>query len=266
MLLTTEDEWRTWLEAPITGALQLQRPLPNEMMKVVARDACKDADCCARSASKLHLLFGLTVLLAGCEREGMDPTIPPAILFGLARDILRNEMGKRIEQRRATGRDTPEGARLTQEISRLVDLGKDLDETTARQIIAAGRAAVDSKLAPQKMPRIDAAEIRERYPDLLADDAQVWVGAGWTEILNDAFDAVRDSAVVVRVAREHCAGLHLIIGPKADWLGADFDLAAEVTERTWSRSLQVCETCGQQSAERAWSRYRTRCAEHAEVR
>lgn len=196
----------------------------------------------------------------------MDPSIPPAILFGLARDILRNEMGKRIEQRRTAGRDTPEGARLTQEISTLVDLGKDLDETTAKQIIAAGRAAVDSKLAPPKMPRVDAAEVRERYPDLLADDAQVWVSAGWIEILDDALAAVKDRDVVVRVAREHCAGLHLIIGPVGDWKEADFDLAAEVTERTWSRSLQVCETCGCQSAEGAWSRYRTRCAEHADVR
>ena len=112
---------------------------------------------------------------------------------------------------------------------------------------------------------VDAAEIRERYPDLLADDAQVWVGAGWTEVLNDAFDAVKDRDVVVRVAREHCAGLHLIIGPVGEWTEADFDLAAEMTERTWARSLQVCETCGCQSAQGAWSRYRTRCAEHTEV-
>ncbi|GEP06504.1 hypothetical protein MOX02_45420 [Methylobacterium oxalidis] len=125
------------------------------------------------------------MLLAGCQSDAMDPTIPPAILFGLARDILRNEMGKRIEQRRTVGRDTPEGARLTQEISTLVNLGKDLDETTARQIIAAGRAAADGKLAAPKMPRLDAAEIRERYPELLADDAQVWIGSGWTEILDD---------------------------------------------------------------------------------
>ncbi|AWN40583.1 hypothetical protein [Methylobacterium durans] len=196
----------------------------------------------------------------------MDPTIPPAILFGLARDILRNEMGKRIEQRRSVGRDTPEGARLTKEISTLVDLGKDLDEATAKQIIAAGRAAVDSKLMPPKMARVDAAEIREHHPRLLADDAQVWVGAGWRGILDEALAAVKDRDVLVRVAREHCAGLHLIIGPKADWLETDFDVAAEVTERTWSRSLQVCETCGCPSAEGPWSRYRTRCAEHGEVR
>ncbi|MER2267760.1 hypothetical protein [Methylobacterium oxalidis] len=96
----------------------------------------------------------------------MDPTIPPAILFGLARDILRNEMGKRIEQRRSVGRDTPEGARLTQEISTLVDLGKDLDETTAKQIIAAGRAAVDSKLALPKMPRRSASATRICSPTM----------------------------------------------------------------------------------------------------
>ncbi|WP_132255467.1 hypothetical protein [Methylobacterium segetis] len=183
----------------------------------------------------------------------MDPVIPPAILLGLARDILRNEMGKRIEQRRSAGRDTPEGARLTQEISKLVDLGKDLDETNARRIIAAGRESVESKLAPPKMPRVGAAEIRERYPDRLADDAQVWVGAGWAEILNEAFDAVKSRSVVVRVAREHCAGLHLVIGPAGDWKEADFDLAAEVTERTWSRSLEPLRDFRRLQLLRDWS-------------
>ena len=42
VLLATEDEWRTWLEAPIEEALKLQRPLPDAMMKVVARGERRD--------------------------------------------------------------------------------------------------------------------------------------------------------------------------------------------------------------------------------
>ncbi|WP_336489373.1 SOS response-associated peptidase [Methylobacterium nigriterrae] len=42
VLLTTEEECRTWLEAPADEALQLQRPLPDAMMKVVARGERKD--------------------------------------------------------------------------------------------------------------------------------------------------------------------------------------------------------------------------------
>lgn len=42
VLLTTPEEWRTWLEAPTEEALALQRPLPDAMMKEVARGARRD--------------------------------------------------------------------------------------------------------------------------------------------------------------------------------------------------------------------------------
>ena len=41
-LLTTPEEWRTWLEAPVEEALQLQRPLPDEAMREVARGKRSD--------------------------------------------------------------------------------------------------------------------------------------------------------------------------------------------------------------------------------
>jgi hypothetical protein len=196
----------------------------------------------------------------------MDPVIPPAVMFGLARDILRKEMGQRIERRREVGRDTPDGVRLTSEISTLVQLGQSLDETAAKQIIAAGRAAIEARLAPPRMPRCDASDLHAQFPDLLAENAQVWVGSGWRAILDEAFDALKGRSVIVHVAREDRAGLRLVVGSVADWREADFDLAAAVADRTWSRSLKICETCGAPAASGPWSRYRTRCTEHAEER
>jgi putative SOS response-associated peptidase YedK len=42
VLLTTPDEWATWLEAPTEDALKLQRPLPDAAMKIVASGARRD--------------------------------------------------------------------------------------------------------------------------------------------------------------------------------------------------------------------------------
>ena len=43
VLLTTAEEFATWLEAPWTEAASLQQPLPDAMMKVVASGARHDA-------------------------------------------------------------------------------------------------------------------------------------------------------------------------------------------------------------------------------
>lgn len=42
VLLTKPEEWRTWLEAPVEEALELQRPLPDDEMKVVAEGGRRD--------------------------------------------------------------------------------------------------------------------------------------------------------------------------------------------------------------------------------
>lgn len=42
VLLTTPEEWSTWLSAPTEIALELQRPLPDTMMRIVATGARKD--------------------------------------------------------------------------------------------------------------------------------------------------------------------------------------------------------------------------------
>ena len=42
VILTTPDEIETWLTAPTSEALRLQRPLPDGVLKIVARGVKKD--------------------------------------------------------------------------------------------------------------------------------------------------------------------------------------------------------------------------------
>jgi putative SOS response-associated peptidase YedK len=37
VLLTTEQEFDTWLDAPVKEALALQKPLPNGLLRIVAK-------------------------------------------------------------------------------------------------------------------------------------------------------------------------------------------------------------------------------------
>jgi putative SOS response-associated peptidase YedK len=44
VLLTTKEECGTWLEAPTEEALRLQRPLPDGLMREVARGERHDGE------------------------------------------------------------------------------------------------------------------------------------------------------------------------------------------------------------------------------
>ncbi|MGY4429689.1 putative SOS response-associated peptidase YedK [Bradyrhizobium sp. F1.13.1] len=41
-ILTTPDEVETWMTAPLDEALKLQRPLPDEALRIVARGVKED--------------------------------------------------------------------------------------------------------------------------------------------------------------------------------------------------------------------------------
>ncbi len=36
VLLTAPEEWKTWLDGSLKRAIMLQRPLPNELLRIVA--------------------------------------------------------------------------------------------------------------------------------------------------------------------------------------------------------------------------------------
>jgi len=42
VILTTPEEYETWLTAPTEEALKLQRPLPDEMLEIVAEGQRSD--------------------------------------------------------------------------------------------------------------------------------------------------------------------------------------------------------------------------------
>jgi putative SOS response-associated peptidase YedK len=43
VILTTPEEWKMWLNAPVEQALKLQRPLDDKLLKIVASGERKDA-------------------------------------------------------------------------------------------------------------------------------------------------------------------------------------------------------------------------------
>jgi putative SOS response-associated peptidase YedK len=43
VILTRPEEWRRWLTAPTSEAMQLQRPLPDGMLRIVAEGGRSDA-------------------------------------------------------------------------------------------------------------------------------------------------------------------------------------------------------------------------------
>ena len=59
VMLTTEAEWRAWLEAPVADALALQRPLPAGALSIVATGRREDAESASEAEAPLFAFFSV---------------------------------------------------------------------------------------------------------------------------------------------------------------------------------------------------------------
>ncbi len=138
------------------------------------------------------------------------------------------------------------------------DPGAPAAEAAYRQAEA---AAIE---AGHLMRRVDAADLRARYP-VLARDAEITIGVGWQPLLESVLDWLAGMAVVVRLVREKAAGLDVKIYPRGSWRPEDFEAVGPVRERAVETSLRTCEACGAPGTVRRVGRWRTRCDAHAEL-
>lgn len=114
------------------------------------------------------------------------------------------------------------------------------------------------------MRRVDAADLRSRYP-VLAEDAEITIGVGWQPLLESVLDRLAGMDVTVTVAREKAAALDVKVWPRGAWRPEDFEAVGPAKASAVEASLRTCEACGAPGMVRKTGRWRTRCDAHADL-
>jgi hypothetical protein len=175
---------------------------------------------------------------------------------------LRQRSRGRVED------DRSEADRIALEIFRLgvrANVLADASDPGAAAAQAAYRKAEAEAIeAGHVMRRVNADDLRARYP-ILAADAELTIGVGWQPILEDLLRGLDGLSVTVTLVREKFGGMDAKIYPVGRWIGGEIDLVGGLKVPAVEASLRTCEACGAPGTLRRNGRGRTRCDAHAEM-
>lgn len=161
--------------------------------------------------------------------------------------------------------DLPEAERVALEVWRLGVragiLANAGDPGAAEAESAFRKAEAVAVEAGHVMRRVDAADIRSRYP-ILAEDAEITIGIGWQPILENLLRSLDGLSVTVRLVREKFGGLDAKIYPAPRWIGDEIERVGQLRGPAVEASLRTCEACGAPGTLRRNGRGRTRCDAH----
>lgn len=138
------------------------------------------------------------------------------------------------------------------------------DPRAAETEAAYRKAEAEAIQAGHVMRRVDADDLRTRYP-ILAANAELTIGVGWQPILEDLLRNLGSLSVTVTLVREKFGGMDVKIHPTARWIGDEIERVGQLKRPAIEASLRICEACGAPGILRRDGRGRTRCDVHAEM-
>jgi hypothetical protein len=161
-----------------------------------------------------------------------------------------------------------EGDRIALEVFRLgvrANVLANTGDPGAAAVQAAYRKAESEAIeAGHVMRRVDADDLRTRYP-ILAADAELTIGVGWQPILEGLLRSLEGLSVTVTLVREKFGGMDAKIYPAGRWIGDDIVRVGQLKAPAVEAALRTCEACGSPGTLRRNGRGRTRCDAHAEM-
>lgn len=164
--------------------------------------------------------------------------------------------------------DRSEGDRIALKVFRLgvrANVLADAGDPGAAAAQAAYRKAESEAVeAGHVMRRVDADDLRARYPTLAAD-AELTIGVGWQPILEDLLRGLDGLSVTVTLVREKFGGMDAKICPADRWIGDEIVRVGQLKAPAAEAALRTCEACGSPGTLRRNGRGRTRCDAHAEM-